>query len=241
MRVIVPIPQFQDTIDLLQIKAQQYDLNISCLIPIYKTSLKAQEYNINRMLGYFRRKFLNGEVPTILSNDCSAGRFYEFLGLENISPTCNVFLNYEDFLKLCSNPLYYFDKPLENLHYSRFFIGHPNVVPHDGDIAFYCDDIEILFVHDKNPDIVKERWDYNRTHYNKNRFMYLLARRLGGISQDDLEKFFQLDGNKLILSPSLYEISKLKNCGALEWNMIYELDRVIENSFDLVGWFNEQN
>ena len=210
-------------------------------MPVYKTSLKPQEYNINRMLGYFRRKILKGNVPTILSNDCSAARFYEFLGLENISPTYNVFLNYEDFLKMCLNPLHYFDKPLENMHYVRFFVSPPNSAPHDGSLAFYCDDIEIIFVHYKNPDIVKELWNYNRTHINPNRFMYLLARRLGGISQDNLEKFFQLEGNKLILSPSLYELSKLKNCGALEWDMIYALDRVIENSFDLVGWFNGNN
>lgn len=243
LRIIITTPQYRPVIEDLKLKAQKLDLNIHCLIPEYKTSLNTSEFNINLMLGYFRRKFLKGEVPTILSNDCTGGRLYQFLGFENISPTINTTINYENFVKLCSNPLHYFNQPLENLHYTRSFVGWPDVVYHDGDIAFDCDDIEILFVHYKDPKVAKETWDYYKTRINPNRFMYLLARRWGSLSLDTLEKFDSLNGNKLflVLSLKLYEIYNFKNSAYTEWELMAHLDRAVENTFDLIAWFNSQN
>ena len=176
-----------------------------------------------------------------MSNDCSGSRLYDYLGLVNISPTFLSMLNYESFLKLCSNPAYYLNKNLEKVHFARTFVGYPNSVGHDSDIAFNIDDIEIFFVHDKNPEDVKDRWDALSSHINPNRFIYLLAERWGTFPYDILEKFSKFNGQKLLLltSPNYYG-NVLKNFPTVNWQVIYNLDCVIENFFDLLGWINNE-
>ena len=175
-----------------------------------------------------------------MSNDCSGGRLYSYLGLTNISPTLNVTISYEDFVKLCENPQIYFEAEMENLHRTRFFVDYPHSVGHDGDIAFNVKDIEILFVHDKEPEKVKERWDTLKEHINPDCFIYVLAERFGIIPQDILKRFVKLKGKKIILLryPNFYG-DVLKGCAVMNWQTIYNLDCPIENHFDLIGWLND--
>ena len=238
LRLIIPIPKFEDCVKDFTLMAEKYNINIICLIPVYKTSLKV-EYNINRMLGYFRRKYLTGNIPTILANDCSGSRISEFLGFKDISPTMNSSMQYEDFIKFCQNSSKYLNEPLENMHFVRFFVDYPHNVSHDNDIAFNLDDIEIIFVHDKDTEKLKERWDFLRTHINQKRFVYLLAERWGVIPGDIVKKFSELEGSKLFLltKPNFYG-NVLKNCSTMNWHDLYRLDCPIENSFDLLGWIN---
>lgn len=82
-------------------------------------------------LGISRKKVINGQkflIPlfdfqkysnlienpvTILSDDCWAGRIYNYLGLECTSPLKNIFWKTEEYFKFIKKPLFYLETDLE--------------------------------------------------------------------------------------------------------------------------------
>ncbi len=102
LRLIVPGKSLPAVIKDLETFDAEIGLNLICLVPVYnkRGSKTEHEYNVNKMLGYFRRKLLKYDTPTIFCNGCSTGVIYEFL-LDTmcLTPFFNNNLSYEDFIK----------------------------------------------------------------------------------------------------------------------------------------------
>ena len=75
-----------------------------------------------------------GEAPTIISHNCIGGVLSHELGLKFLSPTVNLFMVNEDFIKFCENLEYYLSL---------------DITPYDGEIKIYplgrCGDL-VLFL-----------------------------------------------------------------------------------------------
>lgn len=54
----------------------------------------------------YRNRFINQNI-TILSMNCTGGILYHDLGLQFLSPTVNLYIKAQDFIKFCENLKYY--------------------------------------------------------------------------------------------------------------------------------------
>ena len=54
-----------------------------------------------------RKRMLGCEIPTIFSCNCTGGVMYHDLGEKFLSPTVNMYMPCEDFIKFCENYEYY--------------------------------------------------------------------------------------------------------------------------------------
>ena len=131
IRIFVSIENYTDAIVELTYLSQKYDFSALCYIPVgyviteANSANRKESYCINASLSYFRKKLFKGTVPTILSNDCSAGGLYQILGLTMISPTINIGILEDDYIKLCNDPRHYFDIEVSTYEYGRmlFYIN----------------------------------------------------------------------------------------------------------------------
>ena len=92
--VVISSEKYEEIIRELEMKC---NIDWVCLLPVWRNG--ADDYfSANRLLGFFRRKALEKKgksMPTLISNDCIAGRIYEALGIYGgdgscFSPTINV-------------------------------------------------------------------------------------------------------------------------------------------------------
>lgn len=229
----------------------EYGLNLICLLPIHKRRGGGNEYNINKLLGYFRRLLLKDkDIPVIISNACAAGVIYQNLNMVYGSPFFNVNTSYDDFIKICKNPKPYLDKPIEEMYMMKVFHGmHEHFVEYVPATKIFGEDgetAEIIFTHETNQDDARDRWNFLREHTNWNRIIYVLQEARGRIPFDILRQFSKLPGEKLLVYagvglPEEPYFEKLKgNVITTSWLTLGRRDIIIEDKFDLVGFMNRE-
>ena len=226
VRFIVTSVEYSKKLSVIERLCELYNIAALALIPL----AGYVEYNINYMLGYFRQRLIRGNVPTFISNDAVGVRFYQFLGLKPISPTLSTSFSYEDFIKLCENPMKYFQEDMkESMLYTRNF--GTNMI-HDGFTVREVGDIKVV-------NIGTDTWNSTRHYVNPNRFVYLMTDKYGGIPFDIMKRWRQLPGKKLLLSirdMNIYPYGMQETI--IQWKRVFDLKMPIENYFDLVGFIN---
>lgn len=98
-----------------------------------------------------KRRRLTNEAPTILSNNCIAGMIYHDLGLRFDSPTINLWITPDDFLKFVCDLESYADCELEETFEEG--CDYPIGLLKKGD-----DSVKIHFMHYKSFQVAKEKW-----------------------------------------------------------------------------------
>lgn len=235
IKVIVANAKPWDTIAYLHYCAD--DCNILCLIPVYENVEGQQTVMINKMLGYFRRQLITAEIPTIIANSCAAAVIYSALGLQIASPTINLNIEPEDFVKICKNPREYL---LEDIKIDHWSISNGRAVP-IGKIK----DVEIIFSHASDANEAVNAWNRRRQRINWNNLIYIMEdSNYGRIlkASDRVEKEFNALPEKhlRILSKSYCMTSEQTDALYMEDNYFYRHDFVMENWFDLVAWINKE-
>ena len=116
-----------------------------------------------------RKKNKNNNF-TIISQNCIGGVIYHDLGLKFLSPTINMFIEDENFVKLCENLQYYmklkaepeienYIDPIDNqIHYPKIKVG----------------DLEMCCLHYKNCAEAVEAWNRRKERINYNN-VYIIA------------------------------------------------------------------
>ncbi|MBO5203222.1 MAG: DUF1919 domain-containing protein [Clostridia bacterium] len=106
-----------------------------------------------------RAKGLKCTDFTIISNNCWAGKCYEFFGLPKLSPTVGGYFFASDYVKFCENLKYYMSLDLEIIptNESKYYdtllsLGQENV------FVGILEDVEIIFLHYHNKDVLLEKW-----------------------------------------------------------------------------------
>lgn len=196
------------------------------------------------------RRRLTAKDFTIISQNCVGGTIYSALGLPFLSPTINVFIEGENFVKLVENLDYYllltptaltdnYIDPIDkSMHYPKILVG----------------DIEICCLHYKNCADDISAWERRRQRVNLNNVFVIanswnlfddkqLIERLCNtkyktlifVTEDcniDNEKCLTLKGNfwkkdkRGIVRPNLTDYMPRKAI------------RYYESMFDFVDWFN---
>lgn len=136
----------------------------------------------------YRKSITNNNFSIICSN-CIGGVIYHYLGMEFKSPTVNLYIKQDDFIKMCCDLKYYMGLELDFIETD---FSHP---------VAKLDDITVYFNHDKNAAEAEQKWNRRKARINYDN-LYIIMYNGDNITQKDMEKLEMVDcKNKVILSP----------------------------------------
>lgn len=142
-RIFLCSSNYKEMLVLLKKATKRNREETLCLIPEFDDLIDGRpKYNINRALGYFRRKIYKGEIPLFIPNNCIAGLLYEALGMPLSSPFINTRLWTDEYLKVCRDPETYLRSSLEDFHWQWDYFQQKSVP------AARLHDVTIWFPHE---------------------------------------------------------------------------------------------
>lgn len=235
IRIIITPKEYETILaDIMWIDHKFGGRNICCLIPRYENIIShREEYHINRMLSYFRRKLLRTELPTIISNTCIAGNIYSLFDYIMLSPTINTGIDSEDFIKLCENFRHYLQQDIKEIKWERAF-GNPSraeVFP-----VGILEDIKIEFAHISGEDGLVQRWNMMCKKANLDNILFIMTGMNPPVSV--MKRFLSLKEKHLFIN-----FNSSYGCDGVNGiyfprNYFEDSASAVENYFDIVGWMN---
>lgn len=221
-KVIMPS---KNTIDLPPVKGVSL---------FYRTVGKiAREILINPIL----RKELKNKNFSIICNNCNAGMIYHDFGISFMTPTINLYMFPEDYVKFCENLDYYLKQELIECE-SRYNFPMGKL-----------DDVEICFDHAKNFHEAKKGWDRRKQRIQWDN-IFLMFSEFRGCTYQLLQRFDALPYPKVVFTAFPYaeirsavympDYSKYQYVGFLGAVRNLKWQREYEQYFDIVKWLNKE-
>lgn len=223
-------------------------MKILDIIDYYIKNKKIQKQRASICENY-RRRNQNYDF-TLISQNCIGGVIYNDLGIPFYSPTINLFIEDENFVKLAENPEYYFsieaqplmDKFIDPINPS---ICYPKIL---------IEDIEICCLHYHNCQEAIAAWERRRKRVNLNNMYVLgnswnlhgnikLIERLSNV--DYPTKIFVLPDEAIndkciVLQDDFWHLDER---GIVRPNITDLIPgdsfKYFEKMFDFVGWLNQ--
>lgn len=136
---------------------------------------------------------------SIISNCCIAGMVYSKFGLQFQSPTINLNIPYDDFLKFAANIEQYRSVEIvEEKGYENEFLELGGVLP----ICFpcgKCKDIKILFQHYDTFEHAREKWKerFTRVNFDRVVVVFLCWNKL---SEEQFNSFLSIPYPKVMIT-----------------------------------------
>lgn len=239
MRLRLIIATYQTDEVLTELSGYVENIDVLCMVPIYESLTSGEKrYDINKFLSYFRAKLIRVEIPTIVSDRCTAGLIYRALGKGMLSPTINTGITAEDFIKICKNPKEYLSEEMVFSCWTKIPGGM--IVP-----VGRIKDVEVAFAYEVDEIQAIQRWNRMRRWINWNDIIYIMSSmRSKSIIPYHLphrlaEEFCSLkEKHLLLMRDPLYLDKNLSGCVCVNHSHFHDSDRVIESWFDLLGWIN---
>ena len=114
----------------------------------------------NPYLGRFRKKRLNNDDFTIISNNCWGGVCYEYYCLPKMSPTVGMYFFAEEYIRFLSNIREYLSKELMVVGFEESKYKEELRKRGQTDVLIgKLDDVEIVLLHYHDKSIAKEKWN----------------------------------------------------------------------------------
>lgn len=193
----------------------------------------------NLLINSKQKKRLTNKNFSIICNDCVAGVLCKDLGIRMNSPTRNLYIYPNDYLKLCSKLDYYLQQDLK-----------PDKNHNNQCLTAYISDIKLYLVHYNNFDEAKATWNRRKKRINKKNLFFMLDDR-NGLTKEHIKQFEMLPyKNKLCLThipypqyPSTLYVPGYENddcVGILSdyvspWSIKKHYDKI-----DFVNWLNNK-
>ncbi|CBK79363.1 Exopolysaccharide biosynthesis protein [Coprococcus catus GD/7] len=157
---------------------------------------------MNPYLGPIRQKRLTNTDFSIISNNCWGGVCYEYFNLKKKSPTVGVYFFADDYIKFVFNLRYYLSKEIEIIdcnqskYYDELKKRGENNIP-----IGRIDDIEVVFLHYKDPDVAKDKWERRRKNVNWNNIILKFS-YMNGCTDEHVNQFEKIKNvKKFVLVP----------------------------------------
>lgn len=159
---------------------------------------------VHRMKGYmmpayvrYYSKRLENTDFTIISNNCWGGVIYDWFGLEKQSPTIGSYFFADEYLKFLKDLKKYLAMdlqvvPAEESRHADILFRKGQEVP-----VGVLGDVEIVFLHYKDPIIAKEKWNRRLERINWDNLIYKFS-YMNGCNDALLEEFESIQGVKKI-------------------------------------------
>lgn len=158
-----------------------------------------------------RRKQLNDENFTIISNNCWGGTIYESYGIKKHSPTVGMFFMPEDYLKFVTNLDYYLKQPLEFIDpddskWRQILQVKSNWRTY---LIARLDDVELQMLHYHDEVVAQKKWESRIKRVNKEKLVFKFNDQNGAM-KEQIHKFMNLPlKNKLcFVSDEDYQVTK---------------------------------
>ncbi len=118
----------------------------------------------------FRNKWdrsrLKNKNFSIIANTCIAGKIYHDLGLKFLTPTINLYIKPDHFVKFCSNLSYYLNQPISQVTGEyKYPVGR-------------IDDVYLYFKHYKTFEEGVSKWNERKKRINWNNCFIMMTDRL---------------------------------------------------------------
>lgn len=175
-----------------------------------------------------RRKQLDDENFTIISNNCWGGTIYESYGIKKQSPTVGMFFMPEDYLKFVANLDYYLKQPLEFINPDDSKWRHILQVKNNWKTYLIArlDDVELQMLHHHDEVVAQKKWESRIKRVNREKLIFKFNDQ-NGATKEQIDKFMNLPlKNKLcFVSDEDYQVTndvivikqpgKYKGCGIM--------------------------
>ena len=177
-----------------------------------------------------RYKMLRHSQLSIISSNCWGGLLYHLFELQFTSPTVNMYIG--NYMKLISNPHYYFDKELRfvkmmDAEFNDYKWKHP---------VFALGDVTLYMNHFYDPEVAREKWE---TRLIKLNWYNTLVEGSAG-NEEALAEFDQLPYGKKVCFvdfktdlPSGYYIPPKFVRGRPFWMAINDTSNNLVQCFDM--------
>mgnify|MGYP005765898419 CR=1 FL=1 len=189
-----------------------------------------------RIYKYRKRKKIKG-MPTIIASNCAGTMIYYDMNLPWCSPTINLSMDMNDFVKFVENLSWYLNQ---------------EIVPEKKSLRSYpvgkLGDIRLEFVHYSDFNEAVEKWKIRKERIDWNH-IFVIGSEKDGCTYETLKKFEQLPyKNKVIFTkkeypefPSAYYIKGFEECkelGVITFFKPQYLKRRYLDEFDYVSFLN---
>ena len=162
---------------------------------------KERPYEIRRS---FTKLFLRNKDFTIISNNCWAGRAYQYLDMPYLSPTVGLYFFAPDYIKFVSDLRRYLDIPLRFIDpsESKYYEILKERNQTDKPVGL-LDDVEIVFLHYKSQEEALEKWNRRKARVNFDN-IFIKMSRMDCCTENELRQFDRLQfTNKFFLNNRL--------------------------------------
>ena len=148
-----------------------------------------------------KKKDVENQRPTIISNDCFAGIVYHNLGLKFYSPTINLFLSKEDFITFVNNLKGFLQSEIKEAQ--RNARNYPI-----GELEYNSKKIKLHFLHYKTFDEAIKKWDQRKNRIDYSNILIVLTVAKGLTAQDVVDFKNIPFENKLLITDDKSEYTE---------------------------------
>lgn len=143
-----------------------------------------------------RRKEINCDDFTIISNNCWGGLIYQSYGLKYNTPTIGLYFMAEDYIKFVYNIKEYLRYELKFINYKESKIYKINKQELKFPVA-KLGDIEIYFMHYKSEKEAKEKWKRRTKRINWDKILFKFSNQ-NFYSEEHIKNFLDLPAKNKI-------------------------------------------
>lgn len=189
-----------------------------------------------------QRKYIGPHDISILASNCVGGEIYHNLNLPFNSPTINLWMHQNDFLKFIKDLDYYLNSYLYFSEEMENKCGHPVGMLGEDNRA-----ITIYFLHYKTSTEAHRKWEERKTRLIKDKLCLIMCDR-DGISYDNIVEFGSIPAYRRILFtykdyPEFSYTHKMPRDGDNPYVINYQMKKwngfwKWEFKFDCVKWLN---
>ncbi len=152
-----------------------------------------------KVFARYRRSKLKNKGFSIICNNCIAGLLYQKFGLPYLTPTVGLFFYSNDYIKFLENFEHYLKQPLEFIvvskHQDKAILSRNRNYP-----IGKLDDVEIHFMHYKNPEEALEKWNRRKNRIDFQNLFFIYSDR-DNFREEFLERYENLPfKNKIFFS-----------------------------------------
>jgi len=194
---------------------------------------------LNKIISAVRRAFLKNVIKnrnfSIISNNCWAGRAYQYLDMPYLSPTAGLYFFAPDYIKFVSDLKRYLNTPLRfiNPEESKYYEEIKKRNQTDKPIGI-LDDVEIVFLHYKTKEEAEEKWNRRKERVNFDNIIIKFS-RMDLCTEKEIAEFDSLPfKNKFVLNNRL----PLKYNSEVYWNEEWNENGILRDTIPFPGNLN---
>lgn len=201
-----------------------------------KYSLKIYKNTI----GKINNARIKNKDISIISNNCFGGIFCRNNNLKYLSPTCGMFFIGREYIKFIYNMKYYLEQELCFINIlDSNYSDYLKKIQYKGLIG-KLGDLEICFLHYKNEDEAREKWNRRKKRINFDKIVYKFNDQ-NMCTYEDLKKFDEFEAkNKICFTAKKYnEFNTIQIEKYKKYEYVLDDIKSYKKYFDMYKFINQ--